>query len=187
MFDLEGMPPHLDELDKIYLWGTQVFGKTKGKFMPAVSGFGDDGDRDGWKQFLTNAQSIFQQFGDIPFIHWHHYEKTHLDDYVERYGDPEGVAARVRRNLLDLLPIARDSVLLPLSSYSLKEVEKYVGFKRSQTEYGGSWSIAKYIEATETRDEDSRNKLVGEILIYNQEDLAATWAVFEWLQAKSFR
>jgi predicted RecB family nuclease len=104
---------------------------------------------------------------------------------MERHGDPEGVAGRVRQNLLDLLPIARDSVLLPLSSYSLKEVEKYVGFKRSQTEYGGSWSIAKYIEATETRDEDSRNKLVGEILIYNQEDLAATWAVFEWLQAKA--
>jgi hypothetical protein len=128
MFDLEGMPPHLDEFDKIYLWGMQVFGKIQGKFMPAISGFGDDGDHEGWKQFLTNAQSIFQQFGDIPFIHWHHYEKTHLDDYVERYGDPEGIAARVRRNLLDLLPIARDSVLLPLSSYSLKEVEKYVGF-----------------------------------------------------------
>ena len=76
-------------------------------------------------------------------------------------------------------------MLLPLSSYSLKEVEKYVGFKRSQTEYGGSWSIAKYIEATETRDEDSRKKLVGEILIYNQEDLAATWAVFEWLRSKT--
>jgi hypothetical protein len=152
---------------------------------PTIASFGDDGDRDGWKQFLTNAQSIFQQFGDIPFIHWHHYEKTHLNDYVERYGDPEGVAARVRRNLLDLLPIARDSVLLPLSSYSLKEVEKYVGFKRSQTEYGGSWSIAKYIEATESHDENSRNKLVGEILTYNQEDLAATWAVFEWLRNKS--
>jgi len=185
MFDLEGMPPHLDELDKIYLWGMQVFGKAQGQFMPAVAGFGENGDREGWNQFLKNAHAIFQQFGDIPFIHWHHYEKTHLDQYVERYCDPDGVAARVRRNLLDLLPIARDSVLLPLSSYSLKEVEKYVGFKRSQAEYGGSWSIAKYIEATETHDEKSRNELVGEILIYNQEDLAATWAVFEWLRAKA--
>jgi predicted RecB family nuclease len=26
MFDLEGMPPHLDEFEKIYLWGMQVFG-----------------------------------------------------------------------------------------------------------------------------------------------------------------
>ncbi len=26
MFDLEGMPPHLDEIENIYLWGMQVFG-----------------------------------------------------------------------------------------------------------------------------------------------------------------
>ncbi|MGD0908559.1 MAG: PD-(D/E)XK nuclease family protein [Candidatus Acidiferrales bacterium] len=26
MFDLEGMPPYLDEIESIYLWGTQVFG-----------------------------------------------------------------------------------------------------------------------------------------------------------------
>ena len=59
MFDLEGMPPHLDELDKIYLWGMQVFGKTQGKFMPAVSGFGDNGDREGWKQFLNKRPIHF--------------------------------------------------------------------------------------------------------------------------------
>ena len=185
MFDLEGMPPHLDELDKIYLWGMQVFGKTQGDFMPAVAGFGESGDKEGWNKFLANANAIFQQFGDIPFVHWHHYEKTHIKAYIERHGDPQGIALRVLNNLLDLLPIARDSILLPLSSYSLKVVEKYIGFKRSQDEYGGMWSMAKYIEATETRDEDSRNKLVGEILIYNQEDLAATWAVFEWLRAKA--
>ena len=31
MFDLEGMPPQLDELEKIYLWGMQVFGETPGR------------------------------------------------------------------------------------------------------------------------------------------------------------
>ena len=40
MFDLEGMPPHLDELDKIYLWGTQVFGEKPSEFTVALSGFG---------------------------------------------------------------------------------------------------------------------------------------------------
>lgn len=38
MFDLEGLPPHLDEIDKIYLWGTQVFGKTPSAFMAATAG-----------------------------------------------------------------------------------------------------------------------------------------------------
>ncbi|MGB7436994.1 MAG: hypothetical protein WBR26_11560 [Candidatus Acidiferrum sp.] len=39
-------------------------------------------------------------------------------------------------------------MVLPLPSLSLKVVEEYIGFKRSQTEYGGDWSMAMFIEAT---------------------------------------
>jgi predicted RecB family nuclease len=184
MFDLEGMPPHLDDLDKIYLWGMQVFGTSQGEFIPALAEFGEGGDRQGWNEFLTKADAIMRQFGDIPFVHWHHYEKTHITKYMARYGDPQGIAARILANLLDLHPIALKCILLPLPSYSLKVVEKYVGFRRSQDEYGGSWSMAKYIEATETHDVQSRQRLLDQILLYNKEDLAATWAVFEWLRRK---
>lgn len=184
MFDLEGLPPQLEELGKTYLWGMQLFGRNQGEFQPAVAGFGEDGDGQGWNDFLRIAQAIFDQHGDIPFVHWSGYEKTQINEYVRRYGDPTGTAARVLNNLLDLLPNARNSVVLPLYSYSLKEVEKYVGFKRTQAEYGGSWSMARYIEATETEYEDLRSQVMEEILVYNKEDLAATWAVFQWLNKK---
>jgi predicted RecB family nuclease len=185
MFDLEGLPPQLDDLEKVYLWGMQVYGKNPGKFIGATSGFGADGDRKGWNAFLNAADDIFKEFGDIPFVHWHHYERVHIEMYVARFGDnPAGVAARVLRNLLDLLPITKASVILPLPSYSLKVVEQYVGFKRTQDEYGGSWAMAQFILATETDDEAKRNSLMSEILKYNEEDLAATWAVFEWLRNK---
>ena len=141
--------------------------------MPSVSEWGSE-----------ETATIFRQHGDIPFVHWSPYERTQIGEYVKRFGDPNGIAARVLRNLLDLLPITRDSVVLPLYSYSLKEVEKYVGFKRTQDEYGGSWSMAKYIEATETQDEALRQRVMNEILTYNKEDLAATWVVFEWLRGK---
>ena len=104
--------------------------------------------------------------------------------YVKRYGDPNGVADRVLRNLLDLLPLTKKAIVLPLPSYSLKVVEEYVGFERTQDEYGGSWAMAKFILATETDDEVERNRLMAEILKYNEEDLGATWAVFEWLRSK---
>ncbi|MGA8222554.1 MAG: TM0106 family RecB-like putative nuclease [Candidatus Acidiferrales bacterium] len=184
MFDLEGMPPHLDELDKIYLWGAQVFGENPSEFMVALSGFGTDGDKEGWLCFLTNAKRIFETYGDIPFVHWAPYEQTYLRRYVERFGDAEGIAARVEANLLDLLTITRDSVVLPLPSFSLKVVEDYVGFERKQAEYGGAWAMATFIEATETSDEGKRKELMDKILAYNKEDLEATWAVFKWLQAK---
>jgi len=32
------------------------------------------------------------------------------------------------------------------------------------------------------KDEDLRNELIADILKYNEEDLAATWAVFCWLR-----
>ena len=56
------------------------------------------------RRFLQTADAIFAEYGDIPFVHWHHYEKTHIKQYILRYGDPAGIAARVLLNLLDLLP-----------------------------------------------------------------------------------
>ncbi len=184
MFDLEGLPPQLDELEKIYLWGTQVFGEDQGDFMPAVAGFGEEGDREGWESFLNNADVIFKKYGDVPFVHWHHYERVKIDLYRDRYGDPSGVAEKVKDNLLDLLPVTQGSVALPLPSYSLKVVEKYVGYKRTLKEVAGDWAMAKYIEATETEDQRQREELMDKILAYNREDLEATWAVLNWLRSK---
>jgi predicted RecB family nuclease len=184
MFDLEGLPPQLDELEKIYLWGMQVFGENPGNFLPAVAGFGEDGDRVGWYTFLENAKNVFDQYGDIPFIHWHHYERVKIDLYLERYGDRNGIAERVKGNLIDLLPITQRSIALPLPSYSLKVVEKYVGYKRTLNEVAGDWAMAKYIEAVETQDPGVRDDLMAQILEYNREDLEATWAVLKWLKTK---
>jgi predicted RecB family nuclease len=184
MFDLEGMPPHLDELDKIYLWGMQVCGDKPSEFTAAVSGFGPNGDEEGWLAFLENAKKVFGLYGDIPFVHWASYEKTYLLRYINRYGDVGGTAARAIANLLDLLPIMKESIILPVASFSLKVIEQYVGYKRKQAEYGGQWAMAMFIEATETSDEGKRKELMDEILAYNKEDLEATWVVFQWLKNK---
>jgi predicted RecB family nuclease len=185
MFDLEGMPPYMDELDKIYLWGTQVYGEHQGEFRAALSGFGPTGDNDGWLGFLANAHQIFETYGDIPFVHWAPYEQTYLSRYVERYGDPTGTAARIKANLLDPLAVTKSSIVLPLPSFSLKVVEDYVGFERKGIEFGGQWAMAMFIEATETGDELERKKLMDKIVAYNQEDLEAMWAVFRWLRSKA--
>src|SRR5260370_48948 len=113
MFDLEGLPPQLDELQKVYLWGMQVFGETPSEYMCSAAGFGFDGDRQGWEEFLTKASEIFDSYGDIPFVHWATYEATVIDVYLNRFGDDTGRAARMQTNLLNLLPIAERSIILP--------------------------------------------------------------------------
>lgn len=185
MFDCEGLPPQLDETDKVYLWGLQVFGTKPGAYIGCVAGLGVGGDEEGWKAFLVAAQGLFDEYGDIPFVHWAPYERVKLDGYVARFGDPNGVAARVRQNLLDLFPITRDAVILPLPSLSLKVVERHVGFARTIPEGSGDWAMAKYVEAVEAEDESKRQALIDEICAYNREDLEATWAVFVWLQSNA--
>jgi predicted RecB family nuclease len=105
--------------------------------MLAVAGFGPTGDRDGWDAFLGNCSRIFDEYGDLPFVHWSAYEKTNINKYIRRHGDPDGITAQVLSNLLDLYPMAKESVILPVPSYGLKTIEQYVGFKRTQDEFGG--------------------------------------------------
>ncbi len=45
-------------------------------------------------------------------------------------------------------------------SYSLKVVERRTGYRRTLEEYGGDWSIARYIEAVETDDESARKAIM---------------------------
>jgi len=190
IFDLEGLPPELDEAEKVYLWGMQVFGEQKGEFIAALADFGEDGDRHGWEQFLARAAELLSAHPGIRFVHWANYEKTMIKRYIERFGDDEaGTAAAVLESLLDLLPITRDAVAIPEPSYSLKVVEKskavtaLTGFSRSAEEVTkGDDSIAAYIEAVETEDMARRDEIVADICAYNQEDLEATWAVLRWLR-----
>lgn len=184
MFDLEGLPPYLDELDKIYLWGVKVMGDEPSDFKPALAGFGPGGDREGWEGFLRICAQIFDRYGDVPFVHWSSYEMTKVRGYLDRYGDRGGAGERVLNNLFDLLPAVKGSIALPVPSYSLKVVERYIGFNRTMDEYGGEWAIAKYIEAVETDDPNLREKILTRILQYNEEDLDATWAVLEWFRNK---
>jgi predicted RecB family nuclease len=183
MFDLEGLPPQMDDSEKIYLWGMQVFGKNASPCIQAVADFGQEGDLNGWRDFLTKAAAIFGQFGDIPFVHWYRYEKDKLAAYTERYGDPDGVAARVDRNLCDLLIVTQDSVVLPTYSYSIKQVERFASYTRTLEEYGGNWSMAQYIKAVETEDAELRRNTMEQIKTYNREDLEATWAMMQWLKS----
>lgn len=186
MFDLEGVPPHLDNNEKIYIWGLKVYGEQAGEFIPAVAGFDADGDRDGWLSFLAAVENLVSELGEIRFVHWASYEKTMIKRYVERFGDLNGTAEMLlEKLLLDLLPVTKASVALPIPSYSLKVVEKFVGFERTLPESNGDWAIVQFIEATEQRDAAQRDSIVEKVLRYNEEDLDATWAVFQWLRALS--
>lgn len=182
LFDLEGIPAQFRRAEMVYLWGMQVYGLPSEPQPRTVANFSYSHDRATWNDFLKEVQRIFEQYGDIPFVHWGSFEKQGLDMYARRFGDRRGIVKRIKRNLLDLLVILRECAILPVPSYSLKVVEKFLGFERSQTEYGGYWAVLKYLKAAETRNNEKQQQMIQELIAYNQEDLEAMGVVLQWLQ-----
>ena len=179
VIDFEGLPPLTVPQEMVYLWGLQLFGEGASDYQHSLaSPNASDGDLQAWLKFLTICDSVLDEHPTIQFVHYHHYETTMLRKYLERYGDQNYVATRVLEQCVDLHALLRQSVYLPVHSYGLKEVERYLGFTRSQSKYGGDWSIAAFARAMQ--EEDIGN--LHEIRKYNAEDIQATSLVLSYLR-----
>ena len=182
VFDVEGIPPHLEHAEKTYLWGLKVFGERPTTYMRALAPARVGGDEEGWRTLLRNCQELFREYGDLPLLCWSKYEQTQVKKYIDKFGDGDGVAARILANLCDLLPSVQESAILPIPSYGLKIIEQCAGYVRKMADTGGKWSMATYIEAVETQDANRAAALIEEICRYNEEDLDALWAVYLWIK-----
>ncbi len=184
IFDIENTV--FDELEfdvDVYMWGLiTILPDGTNEQNTVIAPPGDQGDAEGWTQFLETMGRIFEKYGDIPVIHFSSHEVTKINSYIARYGDKDSIGKRVKNNMWDLYCCILDTVILPVPSYGLKQIENFVGFKRSQEEYGGSWSMVKYNEYAEAPDVETADKILNEIKTYNAEDLLATYAVYRWLE-----
>ncbi|MCX6814294.1 MAG: TM0106 family RecB-like putative nuclease [Candidatus Aenigmarchaeota archaeon] len=157
-----------------YLIGVLERGKGKEKFYPFVAhSFEEEGRM--WKEFL---QWIAKK-DDFILYHWHNYESTHFKKLAMRHGCSPGLWVKIESSLLDLLPIARRSIMFPTYGYSLKKVAPYCGFKWRQKDVSATESIAMYIAYTQTKD----SSILDKILKYNEDDVIATRAVKDWMSS----
>jgi len=182
-FDIESNPWDIGMETRVYLWGLLL--DRGDSFLPqywgAIALAGPDGDAAAWHAFLMKSNELIEEFGNLPFVHYSHYEKTWMNQYVERWGDREGIAAKVSSLLWDMEKKAiRGCLCLPVHSYGLKHVEKCAGFKRSQEDYGSLWSVARYNAYLKAEGEDKRNAIEKELLTYNEEDCVAMRHVLQW-------
>lgn len=185
MFDIENDIYDAELGVKVYLWGLLV-ATERGPLEPSliVAGQGQEGDKQGWQDFLRAAQDIFRIYGEIPFVHYAIHEKTWVGKYIERYGDSGDIGARVLENLWDMQKALTKSLVLPIYSYGLKHVETLTGFERTQEEYGGLWSLVTYDKYLHAASPGEAERILQTILTYNSEDLLASLATYEWLEQK---
>lgn len=168
---------------KVYLWGCLLAtGIDQLETRLVLSPPGADGDRDGWFDFLEYAGTVFESYGDIPFVHYSSHERTWVRRYIERYGDSDGIGKRILNNLWDIFAAITRSLVLPIPSYGLKCVEKIAGFKRSQEEFGGLWSIIMYDRYLNAGSPQEARDIISEIMKYNGEDILASYKIYIWYE-----
>jgi len=114
-------------------------------------------------------------------VHYAEYERTWLVRYIERHGDPEGVARRIQAALFDLRTALQRAVVLPVRSYGIKPVAQHLGFRWRNADAGSQWSTVQYLRARATSDPAERERLFAAIAEYNEDDQRAMRHVWEWM------
>jgi predicted RecB family nuclease len=85
-----------------------------------------------------------------------------------------------KSRMVDLHAVTRRSVVVPISSYSIKEIGAFVGHKYSVDDPGGAHSIAWFEEFQHDR---TKAEALDKLLTYNREDCLAVRSLYEWLRA----
>jgi predicted RecB family nuclease len=181
--DLEGDPGNDAEVP-VYLWGAALDGEDGIAYQPIIAEPGADGDLEAWQRFLAQAGMWLERHPDAVWVHWSEYERMWLLRYAARHGDAGGVAARVGAALIDLHEVLRRCAVLPLRSYSIKEVAPWLGFRWSHPDMSSQWSTVQYRLARATGDDAERQRLFDVIAAYNRDDLLAMKAVWTWMLAE---
>ncbi len=181
--DFEGDARGEDAETPIYLWGLALDdGDAPPRGEAIVAATPPAGDRDAWERFLARAAEIRAAHPDVRWVHWDHYEPLWIRRYAERYPSPAGLVEWLGEQCFDLKRVLDRTVRLPLRSYSIKHVARWMGFAWRNPESGSEWSTARFHQATIAPTAEERAALLREVAEYNEDDLFAMRAIWRWLR-----
>ncbi|MFG6098337.1 TM0106 family RecB-like putative nuclease [Leptolyngbyaceae cyanobacterium CCMR0082] len=168
-FDIEAAP----DKDLVYLHGilvvdTQTHNET---FIPLVARE-PEGEASAWHQF----QHVIAHYPDSPIYHFCPYEAQTVRRLAERYGSIIDIDELLSR-FVDIHKRIVDSVTLPIESYALKHIARWIGFEWRDSSANGAQSICWYDNWLSSQNEQYLN----DILKYNEDDCRATFWVKQWL------
>ncbi|MEI6499573.1 MAG: TM0106 family RecB-like putative nuclease [Armatimonadota bacterium] len=127
-----------------------------------------------WERLLEYVRGL--PAGSVIY-HYHNFESTHLRKLADRHGIDFAAEARLFGGLVDLHRVLKDSVVLPVHSYGLKPVAKWMGFKWRETGADAAMSMLWFDLWLSTGDRSYLDASVR----YNEDDCRATKVVKEWL------
>ena len=138
----------------------------------------EHGEQRSW----LRLQRLLSRYEGWPILHYGETETLSLRRLAQRQGASDAQLRRLKRSLIDVHARIRSHWRLPLSSYGLKSVAAWRGFRWSQSGVDGARALLwwRHWVGEGPKRRGSRHGLAW-IFRYNQDDCRATWAVAEWL------
>ena len=120
------------------------------------------------------------QYPGMHVYHYNHTERSSLER-LTRGTETESLFRQIDETgiFVDLFIVAKNAVLVGTESYGLKHLERLSGFERRGGIEQGAGAVVEYEQYMATKDQS----LLDEIARYNEDDVAATLALREWLVA----
>ena len=169
-FDIEAEP----ELQLDYLLGVLVIDRrthTK-TFHPFLAEQPSD-EASIWQQFLD----LVLLYPDAPVFHFSDYEVETVKRLAKLYQTPSWEVKQLLSRFVDVHLQVMNTVTLPVESYSLKHLAKWLGFEWRDAGITGSQCVCLYDQWLKTGD----RSLLDVILRYNEDDCHATYHLKNWL------
>lgn len=169
-FDIEAAP----ERELIYLHGVLAIDRRSNTdtFHALVAEHPDDEKRI-WEEFLELAH----QYPTAPIFHFCPYEYQTIKKLASFFETPVERVEPLLERFVDVHDSIVQMVTLPIESYALKAIARWVGFEWRDEGANGAQSIYWYDQWLETSD----RTFLDTILRYNEDDCRATWLVKDWL------
>ncbi|MEH2113442.1 TM0106 family RecB-like putative nuclease [Nostoc sp.] len=169
-FDIEAQP----DLDLDYLLGVLVVNRQANteQFYSFLADKPED-EEIVWQQFLD----LVWQYPEAPIYHFCVYEFDTVKRLAKLYGTPHSLVRPVLNRFVDVYEQLTQSVALPIESYALKAIARWMGFEWRDKEASGAKCIYWYDQWLETGD----RTLLEIIQRYNEDDCRATHQVKDWL------
>jgi uncharacterized protein len=126
-----------------------------------------------WQQFLE----LVSGYPTAPIFHFCPYEFQTVERLAKLYGTPSHRIQPLLNRFVDLHDRVTRLVTLPVESYALKPIARWLGFEWRDPAANGAQSICWYSQWLSTGDRTH----IDAILTYNEDDCRATHHVKDWL------
>jgi uncharacterized protein len=169
-FDIEAEPV----LNLVYLHGVLLVDRhaKTDRFYPFVAERPDD-ERTVWQQFLDLVWS----YPTAPIYHFCPFEVQTVERLATLYNTPYSKIQPLLTRFVDLHERVTRLVTLPVESYALKPIARWLGFDWRDPTANGAQSIYWYSQWQATGD----RAYLDAILTYNEDDCRATYHIKDWL------